>query len=78
MNPVSTEISRPSISQSTVLEWPPGRVSASIRVTLCFFESSQAAERPEIPDPTTAMLRDFKVFFLWVKGLTIPNRMRIR
>jgi hypothetical protein len=59
MNPVSTATSAPSTSQSMVLEWPPGRESASIIVTRWVWESSQAAESPEMPDPMTAMWRGF-------------------
>jgi hypothetical protein len=40
---------------STVWLWPPTRASDSKTVTSCRWLSSQAADSPEIPVPTTAM-----------------------
>ena len=42
---------------STVWLWPPARPSASNSVTSMRCDSSQAADRPEMPLPTTARFR---------------------
>ena len=57
MNLVSTAMVCPPMDASTVLLWPPKRFSDSNTVTECRFDSSHAADRPEIPLPTMAIVR---------------------
>jgi hypothetical protein len=51
MNPVSTA----TPAASTVLLWPPGRDALSYSVTRWRRLKSQAADKPAIPLPTTAI-----------------------
>src|SRR5436305_5169521 len=55
MKPVSTGTGPSSPGARAVLAWPPSRWSASNRVTSWRRASSQAAESPPMPAPTTAI-----------------------
>ena len=59
MKPVSTGTLPCGVGHINVLECPPILSSASIKVTSCRWDKSHAAESPDIPDPTTAILREF-------------------
>lgn len=57
MKPVSTGIVRPPNRARTVFECPPTLSACSYIVMSCRRLISHAADRPDIPVPTTAILR---------------------